>query len=175
MERDALLERLERTGEELADHAQSGSTELAKRYGPGKWSVSEILAHLADTEVVNYWRFVRTVCQPGEEVGTFDENRWAQTLDYTQRPAAISSELLLGLRGALVYHVRTLPTKTLDHSSTHPEKGTLTGWEWADLVAAHTEHHLDQIVAARNGTAWILRERPDSWRYRGLPRPESPS
>ena len=93
------------------------------------------------------------MCQPGEEVGTFDENRWAQTLDYTQRPAAISSELLLGLRGALVYHVRTLSTKTLDRSSTHPEKGTLTGWEWADLVAAHTEHHLDQIVAARNGTA----------------------
>ena len=171
MNREAILERLERTGEELASHAGSSPAELAKRYAPGKWSVAEILAHLADTELVNYWRFLRTVSQPGEDVDTFDEERWAETLDYANRPATISRELLLSIRKALVHYVRTLPADVLERSGTHPEKGTLTGWEWADLIAAHTEHHIDQIVAARNGTPWVLRQRPDSWRYRGLPRP----
>jgi hypothetical protein len=171
MDRNALIARLESTGKQFADHARAGAAELARRYGPGKWTVGEILAHLADAEAVGYWRFVRTVCQPGEDVGTFDQERWAHTLDYAHRPAAVSGAMLQALRGALVHHVRTLADDVLDRSGTHPEKGTLSGWEWADLIAAHTEHHLDQIVAARAGTPWKLRERPDSWRYRGLPRP----
>jgi len=171
MDREALLERLERTAAALDEHGRADAGELAKRYGPDKWSVAEILAHLADAEVVNYWRLARTVSQPGEDVGTFDERRWAATLDYAGRPAEISRALLLANRRALIHYVRTLPDEVLRRPGTHPEKGTMTGWEWADLIAAHTEHHLDQIVAAREGTPWVPRDRPDSWRYRGLPRP----
>src|ERR1700754_2593032 len=55
---------------------------LSKRPAPGKWSITEILAHLADTEMVASWRMRLILGQNGAPVHAFDQDVWATTFKY---------------------------------------------------------------------------------------------
>ena len=59
--------------------------QLTKRPEPGKWSVTEILAHLADTELVGGWRMRLILGSNGVSIQPFDQDAWAETLGYAKR------------------------------------------------------------------------------------------
>src|SRR6266545_7076812 len=48
---------------------------------PGKWSVRQILAHLADCELVFGFRFRQTVAEDNPTLQPFDQDRWAAQYD----------------------------------------------------------------------------------------------
>ena len=50
---------------------------LQKRPAPEQWSVVEILAHLADSEVVCGWRLRAILGAPGSPIAAYDQNTWA--------------------------------------------------------------------------------------------------
>src|ERR1700675_4678043 len=60
---------------------------LRKRPAPGKWSVAEILAHLADGEIAVGWRMRATLGAPGTPVVAFDQDSWVTALHYEKRAA----------------------------------------------------------------------------------------
>src|ERR1700740_3483395 len=49
---------------------------LKKRPAPDKWSVVEILAHLADVEMVTGWRLRSILGSPGTPIQAFDQDGW---------------------------------------------------------------------------------------------------
>ncbi|HEY6181445.1 MAG TPA: DinB family protein [Terriglobales bacterium] len=55
---------------------------LNKRPAPGKWAINEILAHLADAEVVGSWRMRIILNQNGAPIHAFDQDIWATTFNY---------------------------------------------------------------------------------------------
>jgi len=172
MNRAELLARLQDTTLQLLAHASAPEKELDRSYAPGKWTARQVLAHLADVEVVNLWRFLMAVSEPGSEAGAFDENRWAEQLQYERRPGAVSGEVIRGARTLLLHLVETLPEATLQNSNLHPEKGVMSGFDWAALIDDHARHHLGQIDAARRGTTWTPPPPgPTTWKYTGQPRP----
>jgi hypothetical protein len=59
-----------------------GSEQLSRRWEPGKWSITEILAHLVDTEIVVSWRMRMVIGQSGVSVQAVDQDVSAQTFDY---------------------------------------------------------------------------------------------
>jgi hypothetical protein len=59
--------------------------QLTRRPAPGKWSVAEIMAHLADAEVVVSWRLRQILGSNGVSLQPFDQDVWASTLDYAHR------------------------------------------------------------------------------------------
>ena len=58
--------------------------QLMARPEPGKWSIAEVLAHLADTEVAGGWRMRLILGNNGVPVQAFDQDAWAETLGYSR-------------------------------------------------------------------------------------------
>src|SRR3970282_1922250 len=54
--------------------------QLRRRPRPGKWSVQEIVAHLADTELVYGFRLRMMLAQSGCPLQAYDQDQWAETL-----------------------------------------------------------------------------------------------
>lgn len=165
MDRNELSERLLANTTRFLGHFDAPEEELGRSYGPGKWSAREILCHLADVELANLWRFLKAVTEDGSSVECFDENAWAKILDYPSRPISISRDLFVGARGLLQHSVETLADSALSSKCHHPEKGTLTGWRWLQLILDHADHHLGQVEAARSGTEWKPDLNEESWMY----------
>lgn len=116
-----------------------------KRPAPGKWSIAEIVAHLADTEVAMGWRVRRVVSQPGEPLQSFDQDAWAAAMHYQKRDARKSLEQYRGLREANVALLRSLTPDDWKKSAMHPERGEQTVRAIAEMTAGHDLNHLAQI------------------------------
>src|SRR5260370_17208806 len=63
----------------------AAATRLQQRPAPGKWSVAEILAHLADTEIVASWRIRSILGAPGTPLQAFDQDAWLSAGHYERR------------------------------------------------------------------------------------------
>jgi hypothetical protein len=157
MNTDRIVRRLEENCRILDAHFEAPALDFEKTYAPGKWNVKQILAHIADCESISGWRFGRAVAEPGTSVEAFEQDPWADRLAYLERPVSLSRDVFLAARRLLIHHVRTLPGDRLRTTCKHPEKGELDGYTWADMAAAHAEHHVGQIEAARTGKPWIPR------------------
>jgi hypothetical protein len=158
-DRDDIIGRLRAGRETFLSHADAPPADHQKSYAPGKWTVREILAHVADCEAVFYWRAARAASEPGTKVESFEENDWAAALDYKKRPVSVSRGLFGGVRDAMIELVKSLPMERLLTTVVHPDRGPFETWKWASLSANHARHHLEQATAARAGTPWVkLRE-----------------
>jgi hypothetical protein len=116
---------------------------------PGKWSIREITAHLADCETVFGFRLRQTLSEEHAIVQPFDQERWSQ------RYAAYNFDSALALyEAARNWNLRLLTTISEDdrhHPTTHPERGTMTFWTIVETMAGHDINHLQQIekIAAK--------------------------
>lgn len=116
-----------------------------KRPAPGKWSIAEIVAHLADTEVAMGWRVRMVLSQPGEAIQPFDQDAWAAAMRYEKRDPRKSLEQYRGLREANVALLKSLTPEDWKKSAMHPERGEQTVRTIAEMTAGHDINHLSQI------------------------------
>jgi hypothetical protein len=143
-----LVEELQRTRDETLRHFELGEKDLARTYGPGKWSVGFILRHLADSEQILYERIGRTIAEPKQTLAVFQESLWAEKLDYANVPLALSRDMYRSVRGMMI-HVAGIHYESHGHLEfIHSEMGARTLRQELDKVADHNEHHLAQIRAA---------------------------
>src|SRR6267142_1207286 len=63
---------------------------LSRRYATGKWNGLELFAHLADADLVYYYRFLKVIAEEGAPIVPFDQDRWVAELRVKQRPVAVS-------------------------------------------------------------------------------------
>src|ERR1700691_506782 len=61
------------------------ASKLRKRPAPGKWSIAEIVVHMADAEIAGAWRMRLILGAPGTPVAAFDQDFWDTALHYDQR------------------------------------------------------------------------------------------
>src|SRR5579863_6021066 len=59
---------------------------------PGKWSVRQIIAHLADAELVGAHRFRQVIAEENPTLVAFDQDAWTSRLDYAKRKPKQSLE-----------------------------------------------------------------------------------
>jgi hypothetical protein len=127
-----------------------------RSYAPGKWTARQILAHVADSEMVCYIRILQGIAEEGNELAEFkmDSERWVQELRYDERPAALSLAAIVGTRKVLLHILRTTPEERLRRELTHPKLGKVTPLFYAKIPAEHGMHHLEQLEAIRDGREW---------------------
>jgi hypothetical protein len=116
-----------------------------KRPAPGKWSIAEIVAHLADTEVAMGWRMRMVLGQPGEPIQPFDQDAWASAMRYEKRDARKSLEQYRSLREANVALLKSLTPDDWKKSAMHPERGEQTVRIIVEMTAGHDLNHFAQI------------------------------
>src|SRR5215471_7755748 len=80
----------------------AGKAEGALRRVPaaGKWSVVEIIAHMAEDELSSSWRYRQMIENPGVQLGGFDQNEWAIRGRYAQWDLRDALEMFRLLRAA---------------------------------------------------------------------------
>src|SRR5438477_3744269 len=116
------IEAAEKSPKEIAA-AVSGLAPAILRYKPAtdKWSILEILGHLADVEIVYAYRLRQMLADKKPVIAPMDQNDWAQNLGYMQTPPA-EMVALYGLnRHANLRLLRRLKPGDLEKSAFHPE------------------------------------------------------
>jgi hypothetical protein len=118
---------------------------LRARPAPEKWSVNEILAHLAEDELTSTWRYRQMIENPGVELAGFDQDLWARLGDYIAWTPAEALEMFRLLRDANLRMLRGLTAEQWECHGTHAERGRMTVRGLARHMAAHDCNHIDQI------------------------------
>lgn len=145
-----LMERL-RKGPELVEEAVRGAApaELDYSPGPGKWSARQIVAHMADSEMVGADRFRRVVAENNPTIMAYDEKAWAANLDYGRRDPQKDIALFRLARNSSYDLLHGLPESAFDRAGNHSERGPVTIHQFLEIYASHAEAHAKQIRAAR--------------------------
>jgi uncharacterized damage-inducible protein DinB len=118
---------------------------LRKRPAPEKWSVAEILAHLADVEIVIGWRMHSILGAPGTAVQAYDQNAWVIAGHYEKRDPRKSIELQRAVREANLALLKTLSPEQWKQFGQHAERGRESIETIVRMVAGHDLNHIQQI------------------------------
>ena len=119
--------------------------QLTRKPAPGKWSISEILAHLADAEIVGAWRLRHVLCNNGAPIQAYDQNAWASTFNYARRDAKQSLEVFRVLRENNLAMLKGLPKELWENYGAHQERGKEPVAHIVRMYAGHDLNHLGQV------------------------------
>lgn len=139
-----VAEIMEATPETLANFIEGiGPTRSTVPPAPGKWSAAEIVAHLADCELVFAFRLRQTLAEDNPTIQPFDQEKWA--VRYGGISAAQALEVFKAMRGWNLQLVRSLPPDANGRKVTHPERGTMTFQTIVETMAGHDLNHISQL------------------------------
>lgn len=130
----AELERLKSLPEDKANY----------RYAADKWTVKEVIGHLADAERVFSYRLTRIARGDKTPLAGFDENAWAQTAPHGRRPIGAVVDEMIAVRRSTLALMESLDEAAVANSgvaNNNPVTGRAICW----IVAGHTRHHLDVL------------------------------
>ena len=138
-EQIATLEKLRSLPEAKANH----------QYESGKWTVKEVIGHVADAERVFSYRLTRIARGDKTPLSGFDENAWAKTAPHRKRPIADVIDEMIAIRRATLTLVDSLDEQTVSNvglANNNSVSARAICW----IMAGHTKHHLD-ILRERYG------------------------
>ncbi len=119
---------------------------------PERWSIHQVLVHLADAEVSAYFRCRMIVAEPGAAVSAWDQDRWASGLRYEEQNVEDALALFRLLRRMNYELLRTVPETAWSQSMQHPERGNVTLTQFLNTYERHTPKHIEQM--RHNLDAW---------------------
>ena len=144
-----LLERFRR-GAELLAISTTGAAGLELDYKPdGKWSVRQIVCHLADTEACVAMRVRQVIAEDNPMLPGFDGEAWARSLDYDKRKITPMLEVFRVLRASNYELLQGLAPETYERIGNHTEHGKMTLLDLLRTYAGHVESHVGQIQRTR--------------------------
>jgi len=120
-------------------------TVLAKKPSPERWSVAEIVAHLAETELVLGWRYRSIAEKNGVVIQSFEQDDWAKNSRYGKSNVEEMLEMYSVLRNANLNFLAGLPKEKFENYGMHQERGKETIAHLINLEAGHDLNHFKQI------------------------------
>jgi len=145
-----LLERYRR-GPELLAVVLTGvfGEEEDFALAPGKWSIRQIVAHLADAEMVGAHRFRQVIAEDHPTLIAYDQDAWVRNLDYARRKPKQSLETFRRIRAENYELLKALPPAAFERTGNHSQNGTMTLVQMLEGYAGHAESHARQLQAIR--------------------------
>jgi hypothetical protein len=123
-------ELLRRVPGSRADHA----------YAPGKWTIKEVVGHIADAERVFAYRALRIARGDTTPLPGFDENAYVPAGRFGDRPLGQLAEELAAVRTATVALLNGLPAGAWERTGTASDT-TVSVRALAAIIAGHELHH----------------------------------
>ncbi len=144
-----LLERFRR-GPEYIAVAITGAAGSEVDFAPeGKWSVRQIVAHVADAEIVSAMRFRQVIAEDNPALPVYDQDAWAARLDYAKKKPSQSLDLFRRIRSDNYDLLKELPPEAFDRFGTHSKMGQLTLRKLLEMYTDHAEAHARQLKEIR--------------------------
>jgi uncharacterized damage-inducible protein DinB len=123
--------------------ARLPADQLALRTPAGKWNAREIVAHLADCELVFSFRLRQTLADDHPTLQPFDQDRWAAR--YAKYDMSSALRLFGAARDWNLLLLEGVSEEDRSRPVTHPERGTMALWTIVETMAGHDLNHLQQI------------------------------
>ncbi len=111
----------------------------------GKWSVCEIVHHLADSEMNSAIRLRRLLSEERAEIIGYDQDDYAIRFKYNERPFEPSLESFRSSRSTTLQIIEQMNEDDWKREGFHNEHGTYTPETWLKLYAVHAYNHAAQI------------------------------
>jgi len=118
---------------------------LRRPEAPGKWSVLEVVQHLADAEMVTGYRVRTVLTQDTPPIPGYDQDGWARTFRYRELPLAEALAQLAALRSANVRLYRSLEPAQWKRAGLHSERGMESVEHMVRMMGGHDLVHRRQI------------------------------
>lgn len=118
---------------------------LTQRPAAGKWSVAEIVAHLADAEIVHAWRWRQVLSTNGVAIQAYDQDAWANALGYAKRDPKESLAIFATLRASDLDLLKSVPASAWQNYGIHSERGQESVTHMIKMAAGHDLNHIMQI------------------------------
>lgn len=117
---------------------------------PGKWSIRQIMAHLVDSEMMGASRFRQTIAEDNPTLSAWNQDAWAERLDYARRKPSDCMETFRRVRRENFELLEGTPPEAFARTCVHPKRGSMTLAELLQLYTEHAEKHAAQIKALRD-------------------------
>ena len=130
--------------------AEIGADKSTVQPAPGKWSPAEVVAHLADCELVFGFRLRQTLAEDNPTVQPFDQDKWAAT--YSGISAGEAHRVFSSIREWNLRLLKSALPAAASRPVSHPERGAMTFMTIAETMAGHDLNHLVQLesIAAQS-------------------------
>jgi len=120
--------------------------QLAAPEAPGKWSMQQVVQHLADSELVSGFRLRLVLAHDRPQIAGYDQDRWAERLCYDQADAMRALDDFTTLRHANLRLLQRATPEDLDRVGIHAERGEESVRHMMKLYAGHDLLHLRQLA-----------------------------
>jgi hypothetical protein len=124
-------------------------TDAMYRYGRGKWSIKEVVGHLADTERVMAYRALRIARGDATPLPSFDENAYVPVAKFDSRSLADLVGELRTVRAATLALLRTFDADAWRRRGTASGK-PVSVRALGFMIPGHERHHVE-ILKTRYG------------------------
>ena len=119
--------------------------QIGKPEAPEKWSVKQVVQHLADSELVWGWRLRLVLSHDRPTITGYDQDAWADRLGYDKVDVKRALEDFTTLRAANLRLLKRATPADLQRVGVHSERGEESVAHWLKLYAGHDILHLNQI------------------------------
>ena len=111
------------------------------RYAPGKWSIKEVVGHMADVERIMTYRALRIARNDATPLPGFDENAYVPAANFEARSLASLAHELEAVRRATVAFFETLEPEAAARRGS-ANNNPISARALAYIVAGHERHHV---------------------------------
>lgn len=133
--------------------AEVTPAELDFQPAPGKWTIRQLVRHLADTEIVAGMRLRQIAAEDRPPLIPFDQDKWADNLGYAACDPNEALVTFRALRDDTARLLSSLPPETFERTGVHPERGERTLLSFVELFGNHVIKHVEHIRAIREAFA----------------------
>jgi len=145
-ERTALINQYKAGNKQVADALRDVSeAELDFRRAPGKWTVREIVHHLADSETTSGIRLRKLIVEQQPLIQGYDQDEFAKRLQYSRRPIEPALKAFTAARETTAQILDLMNEADWKRMGEHTESGPYSAESWLSIYAVHAHNHADQI------------------------------
>jgi hypothetical protein len=126
------------------------ANDLSKTYRPGSWNVQQLFHHVADIQLLHFFRMKKALTESDYKVVTLiDMNAWVNTKDGVIAPIEDSLIMLEGITKRYVCLIRSLTEEELKIAYYHPIRVfDISQMQAIAMSAWHLNHHMAHINVA---------------------------
>jgi len=114
---------------------------------PGKWSIRQVVCHIADFEPVYADRMKRVLVEDNPTMFGGDPDVFAAGLHYEKRSVQDELELISVVRRQMAVILRNTDIEDFQRTGVHSEAGPLTLETLLERITRHIPHHVTFIAA----------------------------
>jgi hypothetical protein len=123
-----------------------GQPGLTTPEAPAKWSLVQVVQHLADSEIVGAFRFRMVLAHDRPPIPGYDQDRWASRLRYQEADIVSALDLFTTLRAANLRLLRGTSVAERARFGMHAERGEESIEKMMGMYAGHDLVHLRQMT-----------------------------